>query len=110
MKSVKTLLSCATALTFLAPAAFAEDSKDPIMIPIHNWSSQIVMSHVVGDVFTEMGNSVEYVSTDSQAVYESIRREGTQREVLPLMQTREELYERIGYHAFERKLDSLAGR
>lgn len=73
MKSVKTLLSCATALTFLAPAAFAEDSKDPIMIPIHNWSSQIVMSHVVGDVFTEMGNSVEYVSTDSQAVYESIR-------------------------------------
>ena len=46
----------------------------------------------------------------AEAVYESIRREGTQREVLPLMQTREELYERIGYHAFERKLDSLAGR
>lgn len=44
----------------------------------------------------------------AEAVYESIRRKGTQREVLPLMQTREELYERIGYHAFERKLDSLA--
>ncbi len=73
MKSVKTMLYCATALTLFAPAAWAEDSKDPIMIPIHNWSSQIVMSHVVGDVFTEMGDTVEYVSTDSQAVYESIR-------------------------------------
>jgi len=27
-------------------AAFAEDSSDPIIIPTHNWSSQIVMSHV----------------------------------------------------------------
>lgn len=51
----------------------AEDSSDPIIIPTHNWSSQIVMSHVVGQMFEEMGNNVEYVSTDSQAVYESIR-------------------------------------
>lgn len=53
--------------------AIAEDSSDPIIIPIHNWSSQIVMSHVVGQIFGEMGNNVEFVSTDSQAVYESVR-------------------------------------
>jgi glycine betaine/proline transport system substrate-binding protein len=54
-------------------AAMAEDSSDPIIIPTHNWSSQIVMSHVVGQMFESMGNNVEYVSTDSQAVYESVR-------------------------------------
>jgi glycine betaine/proline transport system substrate-binding protein len=43
------------------------------MIPTHNWSSQIVMSNVVGQMFESMGNSVEYVSTDSQAVYEAVR-------------------------------------
>jgi glycine betaine/proline transport system substrate-binding protein len=56
-----------------AGAAFAEDSSEPIIIPIHNWSSQIVMSHVVGQIFESMGNNVEYVTTDSQAVYESVR-------------------------------------
>lgn len=71
--STKLLLS-ATALTLASVSAtYAEDSSDPIVIPIHNWSSQIVMSHVVGQIFESMGNSVEYVSTDSQAVYESVR-------------------------------------
>lgn len=54
-------------------AALAEDSSDPIIIPIHNWSSQIVMSNVVGQILEEQGHNVEYVTTDSQAVYESIR-------------------------------------
>ncbi len=58
----------------LAPlTAFAADSDDPIVIPIHNWSSQIVMSNVVGQVLEMNGNAVEYVTTDSQAVYESVR-------------------------------------
>lgn len=43
----------------------------------------------------------------AESVYEAIRRDGTQKAVIDLMQTREELYERIGYHAFERKLDEL---
>ena len=54
-------------------AIMAMDSSDAIVIPIHNWSSQIVMSNVVGQIFEEMGNNVEYVTTDSQAVYESVR-------------------------------------
>lgn len=40
-------------------------------------------------------------------VYEVIRAEGTQKNVLELMQTRDDLYEFLGYHEFERKLDEL---
>ena len=43
----------------------------------------------------------------AETVYAAIRRDGHQRNVIDLMQTREELYERIGYHAFEQKLDQL---
>ena len=43
----------------------------------------------------------------AEAVYTAIRRDGHQRNVIDLMQTREELYDRIGYHDFEQKLDAL---
>jgi methylisocitrate lyase len=39
--------------------------------------------------------------------YETVRREGTQKSVVPAMQTREELYDFLGYHAYEDKLDEL---
>lgn len=42
-------------------------------------------------------------------VYRAIRHEGTQKSVLDLMQTRTELYEHLGYHDYERKLDALFG-
>jgi len=40
-------------------------------------------------------------------VYRAIRRDGTQQAVLDTMQTRAELYESIGYHDYEQKLDAL---
>lgn len=43
----------------------------------------------------------------AETVYESIRRDGHQRNVVEMMQTREELYDRIGYHEYEQKLDAL---
>jgi len=43
-------------------------------------------------------------------VYETIRSEGTQRSVVPRMQTREELYRFLDYHAYEKKLDELFAR
>jgi len=43
----------------------------------------------------------------AEAVYTAIRRDGHQKNVIDSMQTREELYERIGYHEYERKLDAL---
>lgn len=41
------------------------------------------------------------------AVMEAIRREGTQKSVIDLMQTRAELYDFLDYHAYENKLDAL---
>ncbi|MGA7342290.1 MAG: methylisocitrate lyase [Terracidiphilus sp.] len=43
-------------------------------------------------------------------VYQAIRAEGTQKSVLALMQTREELYRYLDYHAYEEKLDELFAR
>ena len=40
-------------------------------------------------------------------VYEAIRHDGTQRNVVDTMQTRAELYDFLDYHAYERKLDEL---
>jgi methylisocitrate lyase len=40
-------------------------------------------------------------------VYEAIRKEGTQKDVLDTMQTRDELYDYLDYHKFEEKLDEL---
>ncbi len=60
-------------LAFSAGTISAADSSSPIVIPTHNWSSQVVMAYVIGGIFESMGNNVEYVSADTQAVYESIR-------------------------------------
>jgi methylisocitrate lyase len=43
----------------------------------------------------------------AEGVYQAIRRDGHQKNVLDTMQTRDELYDRIGYHAFEQSLDKL---
>jgi methylisocitrate lyase len=40
-------------------------------------------------------------------VYESVRREGSQKNVLAAMQTRDELYDYLDYHKYEQKLDDL---
>ena len=41
--------------------------------------------------------------------YEAIRREGTQMSVVETMQTREELYESINYHEYEKAIDKMLG-
>ena len=47
------------------------------------------------------------MSRAAEEVYSGIKNSGTQRDVVQLMQTREELYENIGYHEYERKINSL---
>jgi methylisocitrate lyase len=46
----------------------------------------------------------------AQEVYSALRRDGTQKAVLDTMQTRQELYDAIGYWDYERKLDALFSR
>jgi len=47
------------------------------------------------------------MSAAALEVYHAIRKEGTQKGVVDSMQTRADLYEVLGYHAYERKLDEL---
>jgi methylisocitrate lyase len=49
------------------------------------------------------------MSSAALKVYQALRAEGTQLSVLPLMQTRQELYEYLDYERFERELDRLFG-
>ncbi len=50
------------------------------------------------------------MSAAALKVYQTLRAEGTQKNVVPLMQTREELYDFLNYHSFEQKLDELFSR
>ena len=50
------------------------------------------------------------MSRAAELVYGAIRSEGTQKSVIDRMQTRAELYEVLGYHEYERKLDELFSR
>ncbi|MTC58536.1 methylisocitrate lyase [Providencia rustigianii] len=43
----------------------------------------------------------------AEQVYSTLRKEGTQKSMVPLMQTREELYKSINYYHYEQKLDAL---
>jgi methylisocitrate lyase len=40
-------------------------------------------------------------------VYQAVKKDGTQKNVVNIMQTRMDLYDHLGYHAFEQKLDTL---
>ncbi len=78
MKSIyfkfsRILLAAACVSLVSISGAWAQDSKLPIKIPIKNWSSQIVMAHVIGGMFESMGNTVEYVPVDNQASFEAVR-------------------------------------
>ena len=55
-------------LAAVSGPAMAQDSSKPIRIPTHNWSSQVVMAYVIGGIFESLGDTVEYVPADSQAV------------------------------------------
>ena len=50
------------------------------------------------------------MSRAAETVYGAIINEGTQRGMLDSMQTREQLYDVLGYHAWEQQLDALQGR
>jgi methylisocitrate lyase len=50
------------------------------------------------------------MSKAASGVYQAIRADGTQKSVIERMQTRMELYDVLGYHDYERKLDELFGK
>ena len=66
------------------------------------------LGHVYGDA--GIHKQARAAAKAHVVVYEAIRRQGTQKSVIPYMQTRDELYDVLGYHAYEQKLDELFGR
>ena len=73
IKTIKGLVVAAIISAFSFDT-YAADSSKPTRIPIHNWSSQVVMAYVIGGILEDMGGNVEYVpGADSQKVYEAIR-------------------------------------
>ncbi len=52
MKKIMSLLSALViSVVSFTGISNAADSKKPIVIPTHNWSSQIVMAYVIGGIF-----------------------------------------------------------
>lgn len=70
--TLKTTLTAASLL--LASNAFAAvpESDDPIIIVQNNWTSQNVLSFVVGKVLEDMGYSIEYTPSDTQLQFQAI--------------------------------------
>ena len=56
-KNLTKMLAAIALLVSLAGTSIAADSKKPIRIPTHNWSSQVVMAYVIGGIFESIGNN-----------------------------------------------------
>jgi methylisocitrate lyase len=81
-------------------ANITEFGKTPLFSVPDLQSASVAMVLYPLSAFRAMNKAAENV-------YTAIRRDGHQRNVVDTMQTREELYERIGYHAYEQHLDAL---
>jgi len=65
------------------------------------------LSSVGVDIVLHCCSAYRAMNAAALATYQAIRRDGTQKNVLASMQTREDLYRYLDYHAYEDKLDSL---
>jgi glycine betaine/proline transport system substrate-binding protein len=57
---------------FGSAVAQTPESTDPIKIVQNNWTSQLVLSTVVGELLKKKGYNVEYVSSDTQLQYPAL--------------------------------------
>jgi methylisocitrate lyase len=84
-------------------ANITEFGKTPLFTVDELRSAEVAMALYPLSAFRAMNKAAE-------RVYEELRKKGTQKALLPEMQTREELYDVIGYHDYEKKLDELFAR
>jgi glycine betaine/proline transport system substrate-binding protein len=63
--------TCLVSTATIVGAANAEvpESEDPIKVVVNNWTSQIVLANVTGELLKEMGYNVEYIPSDTQLQY-----------------------------------------
>ena len=101
------------AVTELATyARFRDAVKVPILANITEFGQtplftldELRSAHV--DIALYCCSAYRAMNAAALKVYQTIRHEGTQKSVVPLMQTRAELYDCLGYYDYERKLDEL---
>jgi glycine betaine/proline transport system substrate-binding protein len=73
MRTLKWIITAGlVAPAFMTQTACAEDSKDPIRIIQNNWTSQLVLSTVVGEVLKSKGYNIEYKSSDTQLQFTAL--------------------------------------
>lgn len=92
--------------------AFAERTRVPVLANITEFGSTPLFTL---DELRDAGVAIALyplsafraMNAAALKVYEAVRRDGTQKNVLDTMQTRAELYDFLGYQAFEEKLDEL---
>lgn len=84
-------------------ANITEFGQTPLFTVDELRSAGVAMALYPLTAFRAMNKTAEHV-------YRTLRREGTQQSVVPLMQTRKELYDSIGYWDYEQKLDALFAR
>ncbi len=91
---------------------FADAVKVPVLANITEFGSTPLFtvdelaSANVGLVLYPL-SAFRAMNKAAENVYNAIRRDGTQKNVIDTMQTRAELYDRIDYHSYEQKLDAL---
>lgn len=93
-------------------ARFVQELKVPVLANITEFGATPLFSR---DELASVGVAIQLyplsafraANKAAENVYTNIRQNGHQKELIEQMQTRMELYDRIGYHAFEQKLDAL---
>lgn len=91
---------------------FKEAVKVPILANITEFGKTPLFSTPeLGDVGVDIVlyccGAYRAMNKGALSVYEALKNEGHQRNVIDIMQTREELYDYLNYHSYEQKLDSL---
>jgi len=91
---------------------FAEAVKVPVLANITEFgSTPLYTIEELADAGVRLAiyplSAFRAMNQAALRVYETIRREGGQQSVVPMMQTRNELYELLDYHAYETRLDAL---
>ncbi|MEB2436355.1 methylisocitrate lyase [Citrobacter braakii] len=81
-------------------ANITEFGATPLLTTDELRSANVAMALYPLSAFRAMNRAAE-------KVYNVLRQEGTQKSVIDIMQTRNELYESINYYQFEEKLDAL---
>ncbi len=91
---------------------FKEAVKVPILANITEFGHTPLftseeLGHYGVDIVLYCCSAYRAMNKAAETVYQSILVKGHQKDVLGMMQTREELYEHLDYHSFEHKLDEL---